>query len=104
MLIYLVAANKHKKIAIIPEVLNYFRMYENSITVSNNIEHYYEWAKLFFLTTNSQTPSKQKNLNYWYTTNYKKGGNEVYRNLYEVTRPYKMGMKDFYYILYIFDV
>lgn len=49
LLFYLITASKYKTIKILPFCGNYFRYHAESFSVKNNLEIYYEWARLFFI-------------------------------------------------------
>lgn len=49
LLFYLITASKYDTIKILPFYGNYFRHHAESFSVKNNLEIYYEWARLFFI-------------------------------------------------------
>lgn len=49
LLFYLITANKYTTIKVLPFYGNYFRYHTESFSVENNLEIYYEWARLFFI-------------------------------------------------------
>lgn len=49
LLLFLITANKYNKIKILPSYANFFRHHSNSFSVTDSLEVYYEWAKIFFL-------------------------------------------------------
>lgn len=50
LLLFLLPLLKYKKVAYLNSTKSYFRHHAGSLTVSNKLALYYDWAKLYFLT------------------------------------------------------
>lgn len=90
LLFYLVAAKKYPKIRVVPEVLNYFRAHEDSITIQNFILHYYEWAIIYFVKDILQEKDKLSLLRYLSKIIYERNGIQQYKNIYHYLRAFPM--------------
>jgi glycosyltransferase involved in cell wall biosynthesis len=55
LLLYLIIAGKYKNIGIAKECSAKFRSHSGSITTQNNLEKFYEWAKLYFINNYEKT-------------------------------------------------
>jgi glycosyltransferase involved in cell wall biosynthesis len=50
LLIFLLIADKYKKIKIAKKAISSFRVHGKSFSCSSDITHYYEWAKIFYVS------------------------------------------------------
>lgn len=53
LLLFLLSTRGYKKIKCVPEILTFYRSHATSLTVSNKLDLYYEYSKLFFLVNYS---------------------------------------------------
>ncbi|TKC03494.1 glycosyltransferase family 2 protein [Pedobacter cryotolerans] len=49
LLLFIITANKYKYIKVVPQFLSYFRSHSESLTLSNSLDIYYEYAKWYFI-------------------------------------------------------
>jgi glycosyltransferase involved in cell wall biosynthesis len=49
LMFFLLTANKYKYIKTLNSVSSFFRSHSNSLTISNNLDLYYEYSKLYFV-------------------------------------------------------
>jgi glycosyltransferase involved in cell wall biosynthesis len=57
LLLFLLTTRGYKKIKCVPEILTFYRSHPSSLTVSNKLDLYYEYSKLFFVVNHFSSES-----------------------------------------------
>lgn len=86
LLFFLIIAHKYPEIKVLPFFANYFRYHADSFSVRNNLEIYYEWARLFFIRKFKYNTYHLNWLKVYYLILIHIHGRADYENIYSTLR------------------